>query len=176
MNMPTSSAPVVLRVYLAAPFLDAPQVRDLDTTLSGLGIEVTSTWAHGASGAEQLDAMPPDEVRRIALANDRDLSSAHLVVALARDGAGAEMFAEVRLALAHRIPVLWVGTRRPLSAYREGVLRVPSVDQAMLFLSGFAEISSGFPRFDLPRTREAVWEIIERLHDRAGDRAPVRVA
>ncbi len=64
------------------------------------------------------------EVRRIALANDRDLLGADLVVALPRDGAGAEMFAEVRLALAHRIPVLWVGARRPLSAYREGVLRV----------------------------------------------------
>ena len=85
----------MLRVYLAAPFLDAPLVRDLDAKLEALGIDVTSTWALAASGPEALGAMPIDEVRRVALANDRDLLGAHLVVALARDGAGAEMFAEV---------------------------------------------------------------------------------
>ena len=166
----------MLRVYLAAPFLDAPAVRDLDTKLETLGIDVTSTWAHAASGPEALGGMPVDEVRRIALANDRDLLGAHLVVALARDGAGAEMFAEVRLALAHRVPVLWVGTRRPLSAYREGVLRVASLDEAITLLTGFGEMLRALAPFEKRKARETLWEVIEGLND--GDAPPrlVRVA
>jgi hypothetical protein len=173
MNTPTTPVRrVSLRVYLAAPFADAPQVRELDETLEAMGIEVTSTWAHGASGAEQLDVMDVEAVRSLALTNDRNLATAHLLVALARDGAGAEMFAEVRLALAHRIPVLWVGTRRPLSAYREGVLRVATRGEATLMLTGFAEITAGVPKFEVRAARETLWELIEALHERAGARSP----
>jgi hypothetical protein len=154
---------MMLRVYLAAPFADAHEVRDLDAKLVELVIDVTSTWAHAAKGPERLDAIAPLEVRRVALANDRDLLNAHLVVALARDGAGAEMFAEVRLALAHRIPVLWVGTRRPLSAYREGVLRVRALDEAMPLLGGFAEIVGDLAPFESRKAREALWDVIENL-------------
>ena len=162
----------MLRVYLAAPFADAPQVRELDTQLDAAGIVVTSTWAHAASGPEALGALPVDEVRRVALANDRDLLGAHLVVALAREGAGAEMFAEVRLALAHRIPVVWVGARRPLSAYREGVLRVGSLDDATLFLCGSADMVGALPPFETRRARETLWDVIEALVD--GAEAPPR--
>ncbi|MGO8994461.1 MAG: hypothetical protein ACLQVI_14175 [Polyangiaceae bacterium] len=153
----------MLRVYLAAPFLDAPVVRDLGATLEALGIGVTSTWARHASGPEALGAMPVDEVRRIALANDRDLLAAHLVVALAREGGGAEMFAEVRLALAHRIPVVWIGTRRPLSAYREGVLRVASLAEGVKFLSEFGEILGELAPFEKRKGRETLWEVVEPL-------------
>ena len=171
----------MLRVYLAAPYLDAPRVRDLDTELDALGIDVTSTWAHAASGAEALGAMPVDEVRRIALANDRDLLGAHLLVALACDGAGAEMFAETRLALAHRIPVLWVGTRRPLSAYREGVLRVASLAEGMIFLCGFGDIVRDLPPFEKRKARETLWDVIEAMDDEPDApphpvRGPARVA
>jgi hypothetical protein len=155
----------MLRVYLAAPFADAPAIRDLDTKLDEIGIDVTSSWAHSATGAEQLETMPLEEVRRVALANDRDLLAAHLLVALPRDGAGAEMFAEVRLALAHRIPVLWVGTRRPLSAYRHGVLRVPSLAEAMIFLSGMADMVSTLSPFEKRKAREALWDIVESIPD-----------
>jgi len=165
----------MLRVYLAAPFVDARDVRDLDARLEALGIGVTSTWAHAASGPELLGAMPVDDVRRIALANDRDLLAAQLLVALAREGAGAEMFAEVRLALAHRIPVLWVGTRRPLSAYREGVLRVATIAEGMTYLSGFGEIVGGLAPFEKRTARETLWDVIEGLED-ARDARPARVA
>jgi hypothetical protein len=157
----------MLRVYLAAPFVDAAAVRDLDGELDALGIDVTSTWAHAASGPEALGAMPVDEVRRIALANDRELLAAHLVVALARDGAGAEMFAEVRLALAHRIPVLWVGTRRPLSAYRDGVLRVGAIAEGVTLVRGFGGLVGGLPPFEKRRGREVLWEVIEGMGDDA---------
>jgi hypothetical protein len=155
----------MLRVYLAAPFADAPQVRELDTKLVELGIDVTSTWADAANGPEELDKMPVAEVRRVALANDRDLLRAHLVVTLARDGAGAEMFAEVRLALAHRIPVLWVGTRRPLSAYRQGVLRVRSLPEGMIYLLGFADLVGALPPFETRKARETLWDVVEGLQE-----------
>ena len=48
----------MLRVYIAAPFMDAPQVRDLDTKLGELGVDVTSAWARTA------DALPAFETRR----------------------------------------------------------------------------------------------------------------
>ena len=153
----------MLRAYLAAPFLDAPLVRDLDAKLVALGIDVTSTWADHANGPEALDRMPVEHVRGIALANDRDLLQAHIVVAFARDGAGAEMFAEVRLALAHRIPVLWVGSRRPLSAYRDGVLRSSSVEDGMILLSGFADVVSALAPFESRRARETIWDVVEAL-------------
>jgi hypothetical protein len=167
----------MLRVYLAAPFVDAPLVRALEAELGALAIGVTSAWARTANGPEALDAIPREDVRRIALANDRDLFAAHLVVALARDGAGAEMFAEVRLALAHRIPVLWVGTRRPLSAYREGVFPVASRGEAMTFLSGIREVVAGLAPFEKRKAREAIWGVVERLA--AGEDAslhPLRLA
>jgi hypothetical protein len=162
----------MLRVYLAAPYADAPHVRDLDSQLAAIGIDVTSTWTHAASGPEALDAMPVAEVRRVALSNDRDLLAAHLLVALAREGGGAEMFAEARLALAHRIPIVWVGTRRPLSAYREGVLRFDSLAEGMTFLAGLGEIVGGLPPFEKRRAREAIWDIVACLADGKG--APVR--
>ena len=109
--------------------------------------------------------MPVAEVRRVALANDRDLLRAHLVVTLARDGAGAEMFAEVRLALAHRIPVLWVGTRRPLSAYRQGVLRVRSLPEGMIYLLGFADLVGALPPFETRKARETLWDVVEGLQE-----------
>jgi hypothetical protein len=153
----------MLRAYLAAPFLDAPLVRDLDAHLVSLGIGVTSAWAAAANGPEALEALAPEDVRRIALANDRDLLSAHVVVVLARDGAGAEMFAEARLALAHRIPVVWVGTRRPLSAYRDGVLRVASLAEGLVYLTGFQEIVGALAPFEQRRARETLWDVIEGL-------------
>jgi hypothetical protein len=157
----------MLRVYLAAPFADATNVRELDAKVDAIGVTVTSTWAHGASGAEDLESLSVAEVRQIAAVNDRDLLEADLLVALARDGAGGEMFAEVRLALAHRIPILWIGTRRPLSAYRDGVLRVPNLAEGMMFLSGFAEIVSAVSPFEAKKARETLWELIEDLHDDA---------
>ena len=88
------------------------------------------------------------------------------------------MFAEIRLALAHRIPVLWVGERRILSAYREGVLCVDTLGDAMAHLHGFLDLVGHMTAFEKHRAREIVWGFIECLQDedptapaRKGDRA-----
>jgi hypothetical protein len=121
----------VLRCYVAAPYGDASIVRAVHELLRASGIEPTSSWAEGASGVEDLESMPLAEVRALAARNDLALSGSDVLLALPRDGAGREMFAEIRLALAFGIPVVWVGHPRCLSAYREGVVRVEGLGEAV---------------------------------------------
>lgn len=120
-----------LRCYVAAPFGDAPFVREVHACLRLLGIEPTSSWAEHADGTpEQLDAMPLAEVRALADRNDHALATSDVVLVLPREGAGREMYAEARLAIAIGLPVIWVSGPRPLSAYREGVVLVDSLAEA----------------------------------------------
>lgn len=120
-----------LRCYVAAPFGDAPFVREVHACLRLLGLEPTSSWAEHADGSpEQLDTMPLEEVRALAERNDHALATSDVVLVLPREGAGREMYAEARLAIAIGLPVVWVGGPRPLSAYREGVIRVESLTDA----------------------------------------------
>lgn len=121
----------LLRCYVAAPFGDAPFVREVHACLRLLGLEPTSSWAEHADGSpEQLDAMPLEEVRALAERNDHALATSDVVLVLPREGAGREMYAEARLAIAIGLPVVWVGGPRPLSAYREGVILVDSLTDA----------------------------------------------
>lgn len=124
-----------LRCYVAAPFGDAPFVREVHARLRALGIEPTSAWAEHADGPELLEEMPLDDVRALAARNDHALSVSDVVLVLPREGAGREMFAESRLAVAFGIPVLWVGFPRCLTSYREGVDRFPSLEAALAHLS-----------------------------------------
>lgn len=125
-----------LRCYVAAPFGDAPFVREVHACLRLLGIEPTSCWADAGDGSpERLDLMPLDEVRALAERNDHALATSDVVLVLPREGAGREMYAEARLAIAIGLPVLWVGGPRPLSAYREGVARVDSLAEAFQHLT-----------------------------------------
>lgn len=120
-----------LRCYVAAPLADAPVVREVHGCLRLLGIEATSSWAETCDDApERLDDMPLDEVRALAALNDHALATSDVVLVLPREGAGREMYAEARLAIAIGLPVIWVGSPRPLSAYREGVVRVDTVAEA----------------------------------------------
>jgi len=120
-----------LRCYVAAPFGDAPFVREVHACLRLLGIEPTSSWAEHADGSpEQLDDMPIAEVRALAERNDHALATSDVVLVLPREGAGREMYAEARLAIAIGLPVVWVAGPRPLSAYREGVVRVETLAEA----------------------------------------------
>ncbi|MBI2395765.1 MAG: hypothetical protein HYV09_39740 [Deltaproteobacteria bacterium] len=121
----------LLRCYVAAPFGDAPFVREVHACLRLLGLGPTSSWAEHADGSpEQLDAMPLEEVRALAERNDHALATSDVVLVLPREGAGREMYAEARLAIAIGLPVVWVGGPRPLSAYREGVILVDSLTDA----------------------------------------------
>ena len=120
-----------LRCYVAAPFVDAPYVREVHGCLRLLGIEPSSSWAELADGQpEQLEAMPLEQVRAIAERNDHALATSDVVLVLPREGAGREMYAEARLAIAIGLEVIWVGGPRPLSAYREGVTLVDTVQEA----------------------------------------------
>jgi hypothetical protein len=160
-----------VHVYVAAPYLDARAVRALHAALRASGIQPTSHWAEAAEGPERLDALPVADVRAIARKNDDDLLSAHALIALLREGAGAEMFAEVRLALDNGIPVVWVGARRPLSAYREGVLRVGRVEEAFALVQSFAEIVSRPWLVCADWARSMIWSSIEQLEKGGGAHA-----
>jgi len=133
------------RCYVAAPFGDAPFVREVHARLRAMGVVPTSTWAEPADGVaapdgtpEDLAALPLEAVQAIAARNDHALASSDAVLVLpcvcvspASKGGGREMFAEARLAVAFGIPVIWVGSPRPLTAYREGVARVSTLDEAL---------------------------------------------
>lgn len=120
-----------LRCYLAAPYDDAPLVRDLHRRLSARGVRCTSAWAEQADGPERLDLMPLEELRARALANDVALAESDVVVVLPREGKGREMYGEARLAVAFGIPVIWVGPTRCLTSYRAGVECVDDVEAAV---------------------------------------------
>ena len=135
MSSNASSLCAPSRCYVAAPFVDAPYVREVHACLRLLGIEPSSSWAEQADGQpEQLDAMPLELVRAIAERNDHALATSDVVLVLPRDGAGREMYAEARLAIAIGLEVIWVGGPRPLSAYREGVTLVDTLQEAFRLL------------------------------------------
>ena len=152
---------MLIPIYIAAPFADAALVREVGARLPAFGAESRSTWAECADGPEQLEAMTPDEVRSVAAANDRDLLASFALVVLSRDGAGGEMFAEARLALEYGIPIVWVGKRRPLSAYREGVIRVDTIEDALDLVRRFSEcVRQPFP-VDDEWARDTLWSYVE---------------
>lgn len=152
-----------MNVYVAAPYADAALACALHERLAWAGFTPTSAWAENANGPEALDTLSTDEVRRMARDNDDAVHRAHVVIVLARDGAGGEMFAEARLALEYETPVIWVGTRRPLSAYRPGVLRVDTVEQALERLLDFANIVRRAWPVDDDWARDVIWHLVEDL-------------
>lgn len=121
------------RVYVAAPFGRGPVVaREVHPALAARGFACTSSWVASADGEpERLDELPIERVRAIAERNDADLAGSDVVVVLGEVGAGREMYSEARIAIALGLPVVWVGPPFPLSAYREGVVRVRNVDEAL---------------------------------------------
>jgi len=163
-----------MHVYVAAPYMDAPLVRALHQQLTSARFTPTSSWADEATGAEALDALSPAEVRRIAKANDEDLHRAHVLIVLAREGAGAEMFAEARLALEYETAVIWVGARRPLSAYRAGVVRVDTAQQALakvVEFEGLVDVIRRIWSVDDDGVRDVVWELVGGSSEKEGAHA-----
>jgi hypothetical protein len=157
----TTTTPVP--IYIAAPFTDAALVRDIEPRFLPIGAESHSTWAQAANGPERLESMPLEMIQHIAAANDRDLLSAFAVIVLSRDGAGGEMFAEARLALEYGIPVVWVGRRRPLTAYRPGVVRVHTVEEAVEIVALFvAAVRQPWP-VEENWARDTLWSLVEKL-------------
>ncbi len=127
-----------MRVYVAAPYIDAPLVRDVHGRMLALGIAPSSSWATAARGDESFDE---DVKRRAIVQNDNDVASSDAMLVLARDGAGGEMFCEARYALVLGQPIYWVG-RRILSAWRDGVTRCADLDEALVVLAARKEFGS----------------------------------
>jgi hypothetical protein len=156
-----------MKLYFCASHLDAVNIQYLQRGAECFGMTPVSSWPYAVTGPERFDQTPVSEVRAIAARNDRDLKSAHAAVVLPRDGVGAEMFGEARLALALGIPLVWVGSRRSLSAYREGVLRVDHVVEAMARLTELrnvaltaSRLAVGLPNAD-DIVRFALWKWID---------------
>ena len=121
----------MMRVYVAAPYNDAARVRYVHACLRARGAVPTSLWADRAHSPEDLGAMDPRDRAGAIAANDTGVATADVLIALPRIGAGGEMFAEVRLATLLSIPVLWVGERLTLSAFRDGVSRFDGLRDAL---------------------------------------------
>lgn len=130
-------------VYVAAPFADGAFVREhVHERLASVGATPTSTWVHASAGPEDFSRYTIEALREAAARNDADIRRSDVVLALARDGAGGEMFAEVRYALEIGRPVLWVG-RRILSAWRVGVVRCDDLDDALTALRSWGARRTG---------------------------------
>lgn len=125
---------MTFHVFVAAPFADGAFVREhWVPQLERFGMECTSSWLRHAHGPEDFSRFDPARLRAFAEENDRDIHRSDVVLALARAGAGGEMFAEVRYGLALRKPVVWAG-RRTLSSYRDGVTWVEDHADALSVL------------------------------------------
>lgn len=128
-----------LLVYVAAPYDDAGYVRlSVHPMLRELGMRPTSRWAEKAAGPEDFKRMSLDAIRRAAHENDADLRGSDVLLLVDTDGSGRETYAEARVALEWSKPVVWVGPPR-LSAFRRGVVRVASLDEALRVLSRMRE-------------------------------------
>lgn len=120
-------------VYVAAPYEDAAFVTVVHETLTKHGMRPTSRWAEKARGALDFSTLAPAALRQAAAENDADVRGSDVVLAIARSGAGGEMFAESRVALEWHKPVVWTG-RLTLSAFRSGVVRAVDLDDAISVL------------------------------------------
>ncbi|PMU97989.1 hypothetical protein, partial [Pseudomonas sp. GP01-A4] len=61
------------------------------------------------------------------------------------------------------IPVVWVGRRRPLTAYRPGVVRVDTVEEAIEIVALFvAAVRQPWP-VEENWARDTLWSLVEKL-------------
>lgn len=134
---------MTMPVYVAAPWEDGAIVRMMvHSALVERGLVPTSTWCETADGAkEDFTRLTRAAKAAAAQRNDHDIHRAEVVLVLARPGAGGEMFAEARYALALGKRVVWVG-REILSASRDGVMRVDNVEDAFAVLENMARASA----------------------------------
>jgi hypothetical protein len=125
--------------YVAASFRHYEQAQAMQRALALLDLRITSSWADQAEtsmGLEDLESMSVADRTRVYMANDAALERADIVVVLASEGA-RETFAEARLAIHWGKLVVWVGSPKPLSAWRFGVVRCETAELALAFLEGY---------------------------------------
>ncbi len=123
-----------MKVYVCAPFASGAALRrELPDRLRAVGVTLLASWLDAANGAEDFSIYTAADLRFFAACNDRDLRSADAALVVDPDGAGRETYSEARLALEWGKPVVWYG-RQTLSAWRAGVVRVESLDAALVAL------------------------------------------
>jgi len=126
-------------IYVAAPFERAAYVKQIHDMLTKLDFGFTSTWVEASTGG--AEPFKGEEAMRLAAeSNDTCVLDADALLVLAYPGQGAEMFCEMSLALQHKKPVFYVGQRIVLSAYRSGVMRFPSLLEAVRALAAWFEV------------------------------------
>jgi hypothetical protein len=130
-----------LPVYVAGPWTLGPWIRsEVYERLGFIGACPVSSWTNAADGsAEDLYAISDEDKLAACNANDRDLHRAAVVLLVTAHGVGSASFGEARYALALRKPVVWVGPRFNVDAWRPGVTRVTDLDEAMVVLAGMAQ-------------------------------------
>jgi hypothetical protein len=111
------------RVYVAAPFARAATVRLIHNDLRSIGCKPSSEWVRLAKTPERLEALSPSERLSTIELNDACIDRSHAMIVRAFPLEGGEMFVEMARAITRSIPVLWVGSRTILSAFRPGVFR-----------------------------------------------------
>jgi hypothetical protein len=136
------------------------------TVMPVRGVCWTARWPLSARGPERLETLTHAEQQRLASGNDEDLAASHLVLAIAFPGEGGEMFGEIGRALLQGIPVVCTGSRRTLSAAREGVLFLHELEDAAQLLADIAELVRGG---DDAWLRRRIWASFEATLD-DGDR------
>lgn len=124
-----------LRIYVAAPMNDKMFVRELHDRLARADFIPTSTWANSDRTSNDFDAFTPTELRAQLAKNDSDLRGSDVVLVVAREGVGGEMFAEARMAIDLGKTVIWCG-RRILSSFRPYILLVEDIESAFALLTG----------------------------------------
>lgn len=151
------------RVYVAAPYVDRFHVRLLHRAMPALGLAPTSKWAE--TDEDEFD-MPQARLRELANENDRAIRMSDVVLVIARDGVGGEMFAEARYAISRLVPVYWVG-RKILSAHRPGVLICETDAEAL------ARMTHGdIPSLELSHRTRLVREEIARVQAQTDATSP----
>lgn len=139
-------------VYVASPYANAGFVRTVHEMLCEQGFHVTSTWAEQAQGEESTSIA---QLRADAARNDRDIAEADAVLVIDFNRTGRETYAEMRLALTYRRPVIFIG-KPMLSAWRDGVVRVSGLDDALPILVAMARWHAmGLRGVELANTAEA---------------------
>lgn len=127
-------------IYLAAPFSHASMVdTQISAAVTARGWSVSSTWHAPPYAPENLEAMPLEEVRKLATRNDDDLVRSDAVLVLG-DGPGRETWCELRMSAHYGIPAVVVVPcgSFPLSAYRHRVTRCTTLSTAYDVLAGWA--------------------------------------
>lgn len=122
-----------VEVYIAAPFCKYQDALDAAAKLRADSFAPLCTWAtDGARGKGKECFDNAKAIQTAIRVNDAELGRARILLALTYPDLGGEMFAEIRLHLYLRKPVIWVKGRSILSMHRPMVTVVENLQEALV--------------------------------------------